>query len=240
MACPFCRFLAWLRHKLDVRAQKKAARARDAARTERIKRERSASHCRRRYDPKLPPPEDTETLETLRARIPPRSRIVDEQDVFRPPKPKDTIEQACRAAALAVQYPIFLATTEPERELVAARTVQAVTTAISTSPTYPVYIAVVTMAESIALIMSENTYIQDPPGVAARRRRGVLNAAVEAGMAAYAEDSVRPLDVDDVNGDDSQAYNDFNSDSDSDSTWTPVLDHSYATQSSWGHSSLDR
>lgn len=41
MACPFCRFLAWLRHKLDVRAQNKAAQARDAARTERIKNHQS-------------------------------------------------------------------------------------------------------------------------------------------------------------------------------------------------------
>lgn len=233
MPCPFCRFLAWLRYKLDVRAQNNAAQARDAARTKRINRIRSASYSRGRDEPPpipLPPPGETETLETLRARIPPRSSIVDEADVFRPPKPTDTMEQACRAAALAVEYPIRVAITEPERELVAARAFQAAATAASTSPTYPVFIAVVTMAESIALIQSEKRYIHHPPGIAARRRLDVLNAAVEAGMAAYAGDTARPPDGDDINGSDSQAYDD------SDSDWTPI-NHPYATQSSGSHRS---
>lgn len=226
MACIFCRFLAWLRHKLDVRAQNKAAGARDAARTERIERDRSASCSRWWYKPPpdpLPPPADTETLETLRARIPPRSRIVDEIDIFRPPEPTDTMEQACRAAALAVQYSIFVASTEPERELVAARTIQAVATAVSTSPTHPVYTAVLTMAESIALIYSEEGYTRPPPGIIARRRLNALNAAVEAGMAAYAEDDAGPPDDSDINGSDSQAYTD--SDFDSDSDWTTIFSH---------------
>lgn len=70
MACPFCRSLAWIQHKLDVRAQNKATQAekqaeikaaqdRDAARTERIERDRSASFSGRRFEPPptpLPPP----------------------------------------------------------------------------------------------------------------------------------------------------------------------------------------
>lgn len=237
MACPFCRFLAWLQHKLDVRAQNKATQARDAARTERIKNNQSFSYSRWWYEPPrtpFPPPGDTETLETLRARIPPRSNIVDEQYVFRPPEPTETMEQACEAAAGAVQYPIFLAITEPEPKLVAARAVQAVATAISTEPTYPVYIAVVTMAESIALIHGENQYTKVPPGIAARRRLDLLDTAVDAGMAAYDEGNAWPSDGHEINGPDSQAH------SDSDSDWTPILNHPYETQSSGGHSSPSR
>lgn len=159
---------------------------------------------------------------------------MNEQDVFRPPKPKDTTEQACRAAARAVEYPIYLATTEPEPALVAARAIQAVATAISTEPTYPVSIAVVTMAEGIALIQGEQQYIKVPPGIAARRRLDLLDAAVEAGMAAYAEDSVRPLDGDDINDYDIQAH------SDSDSDWIPILNHPFETESSGGHRSPSR
>lgn len=208
---------------MDVRAQNKAVQARDAARTERIKNGRSFSYSRWWYEPPrtpFPPPADPETLETLRARIPPRSEIVDEQYVFRPPEPMDTMEQACEAAAQAVEYPIFLATTEPEPQLVAARAIQAVATAISTKPSYPVYIAVVTMAESIALIHGEKQYTKVPPGIAARRRLDLLDAAVEAGMAAHDEDNAWPPDGDDINGSDSQAH------SDSDSDWTPILNHS--------------
>lgn len=42
--------------------------------------------------------------------------------------------------------------------------------AISTKPTYPVYIAVATMAESTALIQAELQYTKVPPGISARRR----------------------------------------------------------------------
>lgn len=218
-----------MQHKLDVRAQNKAAKARDAARTQKIERNRSASLLLR-YGSKPPPmspppPGETENLETLRARIPPRSRFVREEDVFRPPPPTDTVEEACRAAAYAVEWPICLATTEPERGLVAARAVQAIATAVSTSPSYPVFVAAVTMAESKALIDSETPYSHVAPGIIARRRLNALDNAVEAGLAVYAENKAWPGDDDDNNN------NGFNTPdySDSDSV------SAYATQSSGSH-----
>lgn len=146
------------------------------------------------------------------------------------------MEQACEAAARAVEYPIWVAITEPEPELVAARAVQAVAMAISTEPTYPVYIAVVTMAESIALIHGEKQYTKVPPGIAVRRRLDLLDAAVDAGMAAYDEDNAWPADGDDLDGSDSQAHFDFDSDSD----WIPIPNHPYKTQSSGGPNSPSR
>lgn len=239
MACPFCRFLAWLQHKLDVRAQKKAAQARDAARTQKIERNRSASLLRRYgYKPppmSPPPPGDTENLETLRARIPPRSTIVREEDVFRPPPPTDTVEEACRAAAYAVEWPICLAITEPERELVAARAVQAIATAVSTSPSYPVFVAAVTMAESKALIDSEAPYHKVPPGISARRRLNALDVAVEAGMAVYAENKAWP-------GGDDTTNNGFDTPDHSDSVSVSALvaNSAHTTQSSGSSISLLR
>lgn len=187
---------------MDKRAQHKAAQALDAARTERIERGRSASCSRWRCEPPpipLPPPGDRETLEVLRARVSPRSRLMDEEDIFLPPPPMNTMEEACREAALAVEYPILVAISEPERELVAAQTVRAVATAISTSPSHPVLVAALTMAESKALICAENPYrsrhyTRTPPGIRARRMRNALNAAVEAGMAVHAEDMAHQED----------------------------------------------
>jgi hypothetical protein len=152
-----------------------------------------------------------------------------------PPEPTRTIKAACMAAAQSVKYPIFVATTEPERELVAARAVRAIATAVSTSPSYPVFIAAVTMAESAALIDSENPYrsryyTETPPGIAARRRKNALNAAVAAGMAVYDGNKAWPGD-DDINNSDSE--DNF----DSDSGPTPIPNHPYATQSSGSHSS---
>lgn len=152
-----------------------------------------------------------------------------------PPEPTRTMKEACIAAAQCVRYPIFVATTEPERELVAARTVRAIATAVSTSPSYPVFIAAVTMAESKALIESENPYrsryhTQTPPGIIARRRENALNAAVAAGMAVYDENKAWPGD-DDINNSDSK--DNF----DSDSGPTSIPNHPYATQSSGSHSS---
>lgn len=152
-----------------------------------------------------------------------------------PPEPTRTMKEACMAAAQYVEYPIFVATTEPERELVAARAVRAIATAVSTSPSYPVFVAAVTMAESKALIESENPYrsryhTEDPPGIVARRRKNALNAAVAAGMAVYDENKAWPGD-DDINNSDSE--DNF----DSDSGPTSIPNHPYATQSSGSHSS---
>lgn len=146
------------------------------------------------------------------------------------------MKQVYKAAAYSIQYSIFITSTKPERELVAAHAIQAVATAISTSPTYPIYITVVTMAESIALIYSEERYTRPPPGDRARHRLNALNAAVEAGMAAYAENNAWPADGDDLNGSDSQSW----SDSNSDSGWTQIHMHPCVTQSSGGHSSPGR
>lgn len=231
MACIFCRFLAWLQHKLDVRAKNKAEQARDDARNKKIKSDRDRHYNRWRSPPiPLPSPEQTEDLEFLRDRIPPRSRILKEHDLFRPPEPTNTVEEACRAAAYAVEYPINVATWEPEYELVAARAVQAVATAISTSRTYPVCVAVVTMAESIALINAELGFTEAPPGVIARRKLNALNAAVDAGMAAYHEDNPPPPNNGHTTHESgSQSHTDSGSDFDiiteSGSDSTPLLEH---------------
>ena len=225
MACPLCRFLAWLQGKMSVRAQDKAVQLApdatlDAARTERLERARSLSFARRRFEPPptpLPAPQDAENLEALRARVPPRSRLGNREDIFLPPPPTDTMEKACRAAAGAVEYPILAAISEPERELAAAQTARAIATAVSTSPSHPVLVAAVTMAESKALIWAENPYRshhfnRTPPDIEKRRRLNALNAAIRAGMAVHAEDMAhhernapRP-DDDDFNGSDPPAY----------------------------------
>ncbi|KAL1865056.1 hypothetical protein Daus18300_007403 [Diaporthe australafricana] len=240
MACPFCRFLAWVQHKLDVRAENKAARAeeqaaraeeqaargrdeaREDARTKRIVRARSASRQRRCTEPPpfpLPSPGSTENLAALRARIPPRSHILDDEEDFLPPEPSDTMIEACRDAAESVCYTIAVAIAEPERELVAARAVQAIARAVSTTPSYPVFVATVTMAESIALICSENPvgsryYTLDHPGIAARRRQNAFDAAVEAGMTAHAENNTWPGD-NNIDGCGSQDNSEIEFDSDS-------------------------
>lgn len=221
-----------------MRAYNKVAQARDTARTEAIKRDRSDSYSRFGYPPlptPLPPPEDTETLETLRARILPRSIIVDENRVFRLPKPTNSMEDVCEAAAYAIQYFIKVAITEPERVLVAARAVQAIVIAISTYFSYPVYTAIVNIAESIALIEAEKRYISyEPIGIVEGRRLNAFNAAVEAGMAAYAEDNTRPPDGDDLKGSNSQAY------TDSDSDCMLIPNYSYPMQSSGDYRSPGR
>lgn len=253
MACIFCRFLAWLHHKVDVRAKNKAQikaqieaeqakkeaeqaknkaeRARNAARNKKIKRDQDEHQNRWRPPPiPLPPPEQTEDLEFLRARIPPRSHILEEHDLFRPPPPTSTVKEACKAAANAVAWPVYLATREPEYELVAARAVRAVAAAISTSRTYPVCVAVVTMAESAALIEAELGFTEAPPGVRARRQLNALNAAVDAGMAAYHEENPPPPnDGHDIHESDSQTHTESGSDFDiiteSGSDSTPLLEH---------------
>lgn len=145
------------------------------------------------------------------------------------------MEDACEAAAHAVQYPIKVAITEPERALVAARAVQAVATAISTYPSLPVYTAVVNMAESIALIEAEKRYTpREPIGIVEGCRLNAFNAAVKAGMAAHAEINARPPDGDDLKDSNSQAY------SDSDSDCTLIPNHSHPTQSSGDHRSPGR
>jgi hypothetical protein len=164
---------------------------------------------------------------------------VDEEGVFRPPWTTDTVEEACRAAAEWVDYYISVAVTEDSHELVAARAIRAVATAVSTTPTYAVFVAAVTMGESSALIRSENPYrsrhyTRLPPGIVARRKLNALNAAVEAGMAAHAEDiaraedNARPPDYDDIISSDSQNYTPADSDSES----TPILNQtgSHPTQ----------
>lgn len=231
MACIFCRFLAWLQHKLDVRANNKAEQARDDARNKKIARDRSKQYNRWRSPPIPPPsPEQTEDLEFLRARIPPRSKILKEHNVFRPPPPTNTVEEACAAAANAVERPIHLAICEPEYELVAARAIQAVAMAISTSRTYPVCVAAVTMAETTALIAAEMGFTKTPPGIRERRRLNAFNAAVDAGMAAYEEENPPPPDDGhDIHESDSQTHTDSGSDFDiiteSGSDSTPLLEH---------------
>jgi hypothetical protein len=202
---------------MHLRAQNKAAQAEYAACSKRKKQDRmdASSFWEEEAPPTtLPPPEDTENLQTLRARVPPRSVIVDEKSVFLPPMPTETLEEACRAAAKCVQYDIHVAMTEDYHELVAAGAVRAIAAAVSTCPTLPVFVSAVTMAESIALIASENPYrsryyTRLPPGVRARRQLNALNAAVEAGMAAdakdraLAKDTARPPDCDNIHHPDS-------------------------------------
>lgn len=137
------------------------------------------------------------------------------------------MEEACQRAADAVEYPVWAATTLPDRGLAAANALRAVAIAVSTSPSYPVFVAAVTMAETYALLEFENSITAIPPNILEQRRENAFDAAVEAGMAACAEDKAWSGN-DGISGSNSRDNSDLASNSDS----TPILNGAYATESS--------
>lgn len=149
---------------------------------------------------RLPLPQDiegSETLETLRARNPPRliEKAGSDSSVPLPPLPKETLEETCNNAAYTATLGMCWTCIEPRREMVAARTIQAISVAVSTSRSYAAFIAAITAAESIALIYAEAPVpsVDDlPDRNIIRRQKNAYNKALDAAIAADAETDAAP------------------------------------------------
>ncbi|KAL1858193.1 hypothetical protein Daus18300_010075 [Diaporthe australafricana] len=92
---------------------------------------------------------------------------------------------------------MYCALIEPHREMMAARTIQAISVAVSTSRSYAAFIAAVTAAESIALIYAEGPVpcVEDLPApdrTVIRRQKNAYDKALEAAIAADAETDAAP------------------------------------------------
>lgn len=131
------------------------------------------------------PTASTENLDILRARHAPRPNIRDNLSVR--PQPTSTLLEDCEAAARSVEIGVLTATFEEDREMVAARTLQAIATAASTSRSYPAFVAAATFAEMMSLIQAEtplrsfHLQVGDREDFQ-RRRRHAFNTAIKAAM----------------------------------------------------------
>lgn len=118
--------------------------------------------CLTSHDP--PPPYQShpkvgptrgETLEILRARNPPRTPPGD-MGPTRPPRVSDDLEETSISAIFAAVDGVALAMREKNNAMVAARSIQAIATAVFTSRSYAAFVAAITAAEFQALIVADD------------------------------------------------------------------------------------
>ncbi|POS77958.1 hypothetical protein DHEL01_v203644 [Diaporthe helianthi] len=200
-------FRAWLRRKLEFRG-KTRRRACDPSKPE------TAAHpstpiSKQQND--SPPPYDTldlpprsrvifdfqsgidgsESLEVLRARNPAITPPSDTRPILRPPREAAQLNVAADLAGLAAVDGMIRALDETNPRMVAARTAQAISMAVSTSRSYAAFVAAVTAVESSALLLVEGGRDECLDEVGRERQANALSAATNVAMAADA--GIAPL-----------------------------------------------
>lgn len=157
--------------------------------------------CLTSHDP--PPPYQSlpkvgpvrgETLETLRARNPPRTPPGD-MGPTRPPCVSDDLEETSVSAIFAAVDGVALAMREKNNAMVAARSIQAIATAVSTSRSYAAFVAAITAAEFQALIVADDIRRSSDPDFAPSDVPRLLNlweVAKQAARDAHAATDAAP------------------------------------------------
>ncbi|KAG6362801.1 hypothetical protein INS49_007895 [Diaporthe citri] len=100
--------------------------------------------------------DESETVESLRARNPATRPPRKTSHILNPPPHKTTPIGAATAAASSAMICVVRALDEEDRRMVAARTAQAISVAVSTSRSYASFVAAVTAAESTAFLLLES------------------------------------------------------------------------------------
>lgn len=191
MACPFCRFGAWLRRRLKSSSQSSRSRPPPPLRDTSHDRIPLCSYIERHESP--PPyqvlPQTTssgsEDLDNLRAENPPCS-FPGDLGPNMPPPPRETRNETMQAAMITATNGLRRALAEQEPAMVAARAVQGIALAVSTSRSYSACVAATTAAEFQALrcadILRRRDCVFDPCphrryGDVARVVTDVINAS---------------------------------------------------------------
>lgn len=98
-------------------------------------------------------------------------------------KPIEAVEAAAAAAIVGMGRAVI---DESDPKMIAARTVQAIAVAVSTSCSYAAFVAAVTAAESCALLLVETARDGTPRDRAQEYTGNVIRAAADTAMAADA------------------------------------------------------
>lgn len=128
----------------------------------------------------------SESIEVLRARNPPTQPRSAAFPILHQPTSTITLHEAAKAAATQAVIGTLGALEESNPRMVAARTAQAISAAVSTSRSYAAFIAAVTAVESSALLLLENDRDELSPGYREVRQANAIRAAAYSAMVADA------------------------------------------------------
>lgn len=190
MACTMCRVRAWSRRVLQSISERRPRRAAAAPVLPLEQRD---------HEP--PPPYPSEPLDPLASPKSLRARTMMDVHMPLPPPPMATLRQAADAAAYCATLGTLHALTGERPEEVAARTVEAITVAVSTSRSYGAFVAATAAAQSVASICAEDPIgCGDwPPEVIVRRVRNDAHDAINHALGPNAAKHAWPLIFDDDN-----------------------------------------
>lgn len=146
----------------------------------------SAPDLLRRSVDELPSSIDgSESLAVLRARNP-AIRPHPTQPILEPPRDEANLDTATKLAARAAAIGMIRALDETNPRMVAARTVEAIAVAVSTSRSYAAFVAAVTAVESSALLLVEDYRDNSSRERCRVRQRNALGTATDVAMVADA------------------------------------------------------